>query len=59
MKKNCFWLNYEWFIIQNQRVTFEINSKYATKKWIDATSVDTSNLATKRDFITLKAELKK
>ena len=35
-------------------------SNYATKKKLNnATGVDTSNLAAKRDFITLKAEVDK
>ena len=44
--------------MQNQTVILEIN--YATKKKLDlATGIDTSDLAAKKDFIALKAEVDK
>ena len=58
MKKNCCWVYYKWVIIQNQTVIIE--SSYAIKKELDnATGVDTSDLAAKKDFIGLKAEVDK
>ena len=58
MKKNWCWVYYKWVIIQNQ--TFIIKSNYAIKKELDnATGVDKSDLAAKKDFIALKAEVGK
>ena len=66
MKKNCYQINYNLFIIQNQIVILEINSKYCTcqifqlKKLQPATGIGTSHLAAKKGlFIALEAEIDK
>ena len=64
MKRNC-WVYYKWVIIQNQVIRHKVKvildlSNYATKKDLDhATMVNTSDLAAKKDFIALKAEVDK
>ena len=64
MKRNC-WVYYKWVIIQNQVIKHKVKvildlSNYATKKDLDnATMVNTSDLAAKKDFIALKAEVDK
>ena len=64
MKNSYCWVNYKWVIIQNHivildKVLLDL-SNYATKKKLDyATGIDTSNLAAKKDFFALKAEIEK
>ena len=67
MKKNFFWLNYEWIIIQNQIAILEIKSsrirlvKLCNQERIRPCYIwfDTSDLAAKKDFIALNAEVDK
>ena len=67
MKKNRCWVYYKWVIIQNQTVILEIKLKlvlvlpnYATKNELKhATGIDAWDLAAKKDFIALKAEVDK
>ena len=55
MKKNCSGIYYR----DKVKVALELSS-YATKKELEhATGIDTSDLAAKRDFIALKAEVDK
>ena len=59
MKKNCCGVNYKWVSFQNQIFIVDL-SNYATKKELEhATGIDTSDLAAKKDFIALKAEVDK
>ena len=60
MKKNCCWVNYKPVVVQKQTVKVVLHlSNYATRKELDhTTGVDTSNLAVKKDFITLKAKVR-
>ena len=61
------WVNYKFVIIWNQTVMLEKKPKivlhlsnYATKKELThATGIDMSDLASKKDFIALKAEVDK
>ena len=62
MKNNYCWVYYKCVIIQNQirdKVTVVLNlSNYATKTQLEhATGIDISDLAAKKDFIALKAEV--
>ena len=68
MKKKCCWINYIWVIIQNQIVILDLKnvklvldlSNYATNKILEhITDVNTSDLAAKKDFLALKAEVRK
>ena len=68
MKKKCCWINYIWVIIQNQIVILDLKnvklvldlSNYATNKKLEhITDVNTSDLAAKKDFLALKAEVGK
>ena len=68
MKKKCCWINYIWVIIQNQIVILDLKnvklvldlSNYATNKKLEhITDVNTSDLAAKKDFLALKAEVHK
>ena len=68
MKKKCCWINYIWVIIQNQIVILDLKnvklvldlSNYATNKILEhITDVNTSDLAAKKDFLALKAEVHK
>ena len=61
IKKSCAWVYYKWVIIKNQTVKVVLDlPNYATKKELDrATSFGTSDLAVKKDFITLKAKFYK
>ena len=69
MKKNCFWVNYTWVIVQNQTIISKIKyskrleldlSHYATKKELDhPTGADTPNLVAKKAFIAMTAEVEK
>ena len=61
MEKNCCWVYYNWVIIPNQTDKVVLNlSNYFTKKDLDhATGVYTSDLAAKKYFIALKAEVGK
>ena len=68
MKKKCCWINYIWVIIQNQIVILDLKnvklvldlSNYATNKKLEhITDVNTSDLAAKKDFLALKAEVDK
>ena len=56
MKKNCYWINYKWIIIQNYtshirdkvRVVLDL-SNYSTKKKLEhAAGFQTSDLAAKK-----------
>ena len=65
MKNNCCWVYYKWVIYpepdSRNRDKVKVildSSNYATKKELDhAAGVDTSDLAAKKDFIDLKAEV--
>ena len=60
MKNNYCWVHYKWVIIQNQAVILKIKSNYATKKELHhSAGVGISDLAAKKDFIALKAEIDK
>ena len=68
MKKKCCWINYIWVIIQNQIVILDLKnvklvldlSNYATNKILEhITDVNTSDLAAKKDFLALIAEVHK
>ena len=66
MKKNCYWVNYEWVTTQNQISILETTSKYhytcqvkLLKKWSTSTGVDTSTLAAKKDLIVFEVEVDK
>ena len=52
----CYYPESESHVRNKVKVVLDL-SNYATKKSWNATAVDTSNLAAKRDFIALKAEL--
>ena len=63
MKRSCCWVYHKWrtrlHIRDKVKVVLDL-SNYATKKELDhATGVDTSDLAAKKDFIALKAEVDK
>ena len=68
MKKNCCRVYYNWVIIQKQTVSHIRNkvkvvldlANYATTKELEhATGIDKSDLAAKKDFIALEAEVDK
>ena len=59
MNQNCCGVYYKWVIISD-KVKVVLDFSYATKKELEhATSIGTSNLAAKKDFIALKAEVDK
>ena len=58
MKNNYCWVYYKCVIIQNQIRDKVTVANYATKTQLEhATGIDISDLAAKKDFIALKAEV--
>ena len=59
MNQNYCGVYYKWVIISD-KVKVVLDLSYATKNELEhATSIDTSNLAAKKDFIALKTKVDK